>query len=178
MKKSKYALLLLSLLVVAMFTACEGDHEVIETDWTTLESVELQHQYNKFMDGDWVYQYDDSIHFIELYYTFNNKDSTVTGYYNELVRTSVSSEGTTEHDEWQLLWQGSFTGKWALLHSVELDHAYIYMDRMVYKNVHGILSKYDVLAGRVLFYGANKHTLKVTTPLTFRRIDMHHPEEL
>ena len=38
------------------------------------------------------------------------------------------------------------------------------------------LAKYDVLAGRVLFYGANKHTLRVTTPLTFRRIDMHHPK--
>lgn len=155
--------------------ACESDHEVIETDWTTLETVELNDQYRKFMEGDWVYQYDDSIHFIELYYTFNNEDSTFNGYYNELVRTSVSSEGTTEHDEWQLLWQGSFSGKWALLHSVELDHAYIFMDQMVYKNVHGVLSKYDVLAGRVLFYGANKHTLKVTTPLTFRRIDMHHP---
>ena len=63
------------------------------------------------------------------------------------------------------------------MHSVELDHAYIYMDKMVYKNVHGVLAKYDVLAGRVLFYGADKHTLRVTSPLTFHRIDMHHPEE-
>ena len=162
----------LVLVVVAssvFFTSCEGDHVVVETDWTTLETVELNDQYRKYMNGDWVYQYDDSIHFIELYYTFNNKDSTMTGYYNELIRTNVSSDGTPEHDEWQ------FSGKWALLHSVELDHAYIYMDNLVYKNVHGVLANYDVLAGRVLFYGANKHTLRVTTPLTFRRIDMHHP---
>ena len=168
----------LVLVVVAssvFFTSCEGDHVVVETDWTTLETVELNDQYRKYMNGDWVYQYDDSIHFIELYYTFNNKDSTMTGYYNELIRTNVSSDGTPEHDEWQLLWQGEFSGKWALLHSVELDHAYIYMDNLVYKNVHGVLANYDVLAGRVLFYGANKHTLRVTTPLTFRRIDMHHP---
>ena len=38
------------------------------------------------------------------------------------------------------------------------------------------LAKYDVLGGRVLFYGASKNTLRVTTPLTFKRIDMHHPE--
>jgi hypothetical protein len=50
------------------------------------------------------------------------------------------------------------------------------MDNMVYKQVHGVLANYDVLAGRVLFYGANKNTLRVTTPLTFRRIDMHHPQ--
>lgn len=170
--------LLVALAVLVALVACEGDHEVIETDWTTLETVELNKQYRKYMDGEWVYQYDDSIHFIELYYTFNIKDSTITGYYNELVRTNISSDGSPEHDEWQLLWQGSFSGKWELLHSVELDHAYIYMDKMVYKDVHGVLAKYDVLAGRVLFYGANKHTLRVTTPLTFRRIDMHHPEEL
>ena len=157
------------------FTSCEGDHEVIETDWTTLETVELNDQYRKYMDGEWEYQYDDSIHFIELYYNFNTKDSTFNGYYNELIRTNVSSDGTPEHDEWQLLWQGSFSGKWALLHSVELDHAYIYMCDMVYKQVHGVLANYDVLAGRVLFYGANKNTLRVTSPLTFKRIDMHHP---
>ena len=168
--------LLAGIVFMLGLAACEGDHEVIETDWTTLETVELNKQYRKYMDGDWVYQYDDSIHFIELYYSFNNEDSTVTGYYNELVRTNVSPAGTTEHDEWQLLWQGSFSAKWALLHSVELDHAYIYMGDLVYKNVHGVLAKYDVLAGRVLFYGANKHTLRVTSPLTFKRIDMHHPD--
>lgn len=160
-----------------MIVACEGDHEVIETDWTTLETVELNKQYRKYMEGDWVYQYDDSVHFIELYYTFNTKDSTFNGYYNELIRTNVSSDGTTEHDQWQLLWQGSFSGRWELLHSVNLNHAYIYMDNMVYKDVHGVLSNYDVLAGRVLFYGANKHTLRVTTPLTFKLIHMHHPVE-
>ena len=170
--------LLVALAVLVALVACEGDHVVIETDWTTLETVELNKQYRKYMDGEWVYQYDDSIHFIELYYTFNIKDSTMTGYYNELVRTNISVDGSPEHDEWQLLWQGSLSGKWELLHSVELDHAYIYMEQMVYKNVHGVLAKYDVLAGRVLFYGANKHTLRVTSPLTFRRIDMHHPEEL
>lgn len=174
--KHQVLIMLVALAATMALVACEGDHEVIETDWTTLETVELNKQYRKYMDGEWVYQYDDSIHFIELYYTFNNKDSTFTGYYNELIRTNVSSDGTPEHDEWQLLWQGSFSGKWALLHSVELDHAYIYMDNMVYKNVHGVLANYDVLAGRVLFYGANKHTLKVTSPLTFRRIDMHHPD--
>lgn len=167
--------LLWTMAALVALTACEGDHEVIETDWTTLETVELNDQYRKFMNGDWVYQYDDSIHFIELYYTFNNADSTFNGYYNELIRTNVSSDGIPEHDEWQLLWQGSFSGKWALLHSVELDHAYIYMSDMVYKQVHGVLANYDVLAGRVLFYGANKSTLKVTSPLTFKRIDMHHP---
>lgn len=164
-------------IVSVMIVACEGDHEVIETDWTTLETVELNKQYRKYMDGDWVYQYDDSIHFIELYYTFNNKDSTFNGYYNELIRTNVSSNGTPEHDEWQLLWQGSFSGKWELLHSVNLNHAYINMYNMVYKDVHGVLSNYDVLAGRVLFYGANRHTLRVTTPLTFKLIYMHHPVE-
>ncbi len=160
-----------------MIVACEGNHEVIETDWTTLETVELNKQYRKYMEGDWVYQYDDSVHFIELYYTFNTKDSTFNGYYNELIRTNVSSDGTTEHDQWQLLWQGSFSGRWELLHSVNLNHAYIYMDNMVYKDVNGVLSNYDVLAGRVLFYGANKHTLRVTTPLTFKLIHMHHPVE-
>ncbi len=42
--------------IVAMLTmaACEGDHEVIETDWTTLETVELNDQYRKHMDGEWV----------------------------------------------------------------------------------------------------------------------------
>ncbi len=160
-----------------MIVACEGDHKVIETDWTTLETVELNKQYRKYMEGDWVYQYDDSVHFIELYYTFNTKDSTFNGYYNELIRTNVSSDGTTEHDQWQLLWQGSFSGRWELLHSVNLNHAYIYMDNMVYKDVHGVLSNYDVLAGRVLFYGANKHTLRVTTTLTFKLIHMHHPVE-
>lgn len=169
--------LLMALVVLAGLVACEGDHKVVETDWTTLETVELNKQYRKYMDGEWVYQFDDSVHYIELYYTFNNEDSTFTGYYNELVRTNVSPEGTPEHTEWQLLWQGSFSGKWALLHSVELDHAYIYMDNMVYKNVHGVLAKYDVLAGRVLFYGATRNTLRVTSPLTFRRIDMHHPEQ-
>lgn len=173
MKKSKYALLLLALLVVAMFTACEGDHEVIETDWTTLESVELQHQYNKFMDGDWVYQYDDSIHYVELYYTFHTEDSTFSGYYNELIYTALDPGS---EPEWQLLWQGEFSGRWALLYSVELLHAYIYMGDMVYKNVHGVLAKYDVMAGRALFYGAGKTYLRTTTPLTFKRIDLHHPE--
>ena len=95
--------LLVALAVLAALVACEGDHEVIETDWTTLETVELNKQYRKYMDGEWVYQYDDSIHFIELYYTFNIKDSTITGYYNELVRTNISSDGSPEHDEWQLL---------------------------------------------------------------------------
>ena len=172
--KRIYSLLLAAAVLLGLMS-CESDHEVIETDWTTLETSELNDQYRKYMDGEWYYQYDDSIHFIELIYNFNVKDSTFTGYYNELVRTSVSSDGTTEHVEWQLLWQGSFSGKWALRHSVELKHAYIYMDNMVYKNVHGVLRDYDVLAGRVLFYGANKNTLKVTSPLTFKRIDMHHP---
>lgn len=159
-----------------LLAACEGDHEVIETDWTTLESVELQDRYNKYMDGVWRYQYDDSVHFIELRYTFNVKDSTFTGYYNEVIRTSVNKQGVVNNDEWQLLWQGSFSGKWVLLHSVDLGHDYIYMGDLVYKNVHGVLANYDVLAGRVLFYGANKNTLRVTSPLTFRRIDMHHPD--
>ena len=167
--------LLWTIAALVTLTACEGDHEVIETDWTTLETVELNDQYRKYMDGEWEYQYDDSIHFIELYYNFNTKDSTFNGYYNELIRTNVSSDGTPEHDEWQLLWQGSFSGKWALLHSVDLDQDYIYMGDMVFNNVHGVLKNYDVLGGRVLFYGASKNTLSVTTPLTFKRIDMHHP---
>ena len=169
-------MLLMCAVALLAMTACESDHEVIETDWTSLESVELQKRYNKYMNGDWEYLYDDSIHFIELYYTFNVKDSTVWGYYNELIRTTVSSEGTSEHDEWQLLWQGEFTAKWALLYSVSLEHNYIYLGDLVYKNVHGVLANYDVMDGRVLFYGANKSTLSVTTPLTFRRIDMHHPD--
>ncbi len=163
--------------LVAVMVACEGDHEVIETDWTTLESVELQDQYNKYMDGEWVYQYEDSVSFIEMNYVFHTKDSTVWGYYNELIRTNLSPDGTPEHDEWQLLWQGEFTAKWVLLHSVDLNQAYIYLGDLQYRNVHGVLAKYDVLAGRVLFYGANKNTLRVTTPITFRRIDMHHPPE-
>lgn len=173
----KYLNYLLMSLAIVMLAACEGDHEVIETDWTTLESVELQDQYNKYMNGDWVYQYEDSISFIEMNYTFNTKDSTVWGYYNELIRTDVSPDGIPEHDEWQLLWQGEFTAKWVLLHSVDLNQAYIWLGDLKYKNVHGVLAKYDVLAGRVLFYGANHHTLRVTTPITFRRIDMHHPTE-
>ena len=167
--------LFLALAVLLGVASCEGDHEVFETDWTNLETKELNDQYRKYMDGDWVYQYDDSIHFIELYYTFNIKDSTFNGYYNELIRTNVSPDGTPEHNEWQLLWQGEFTAKWVLLYSVDLKQAYIHLDNLVYKNVHGVLAKYDVLAGRVLFYGANRHTLRVTTPITFRRIDMHHP---
>lgn len=170
--KKNALLLLLSLVAVVLMTACEGDHEVIETDWTTIETVELQDRYNKYMDGEWVYQYDDSVHFIEMSYTFSVKDSTFSGYYNEL--TNISAD-PVENPDWQLLWQGEFSGKWALLHSVELDHDYIYMGNMVFKNVHGVLRNYDVLAGRVLFYGANKNTLRVTSPLTFRRIDMHHP---
>lgn len=166
--------LLMIAFTMLLLASCEGDHEVAETDWTTLETVELNDQYRKYMDGKWIYQYDDSIHFIELEYTFNNNDSTFTGYYNELIRTNVSSDGTLEHDEWQLLWQGSFSGRWMLLHSVELNLAYIYMGDMVYKNVHGVLAQYDIFASRVLFYGANRSTLMVTTPLTFRRIDMHH----
>ena len=161
--------------MLLMMLSCEDDHKVIETDWTTLESVELQDQYNKYMDGEWVYQYDDTTHYIEMNYKFNVKDSTVWGYYNEVIRTNVSPDGIPEHDEWQLLWQGEFTAKWVLLYSVDLKQAYIHLDNLVYKNVHGVLAKYDVLAGRVLFYGANRHTLRVTTPITFRRIDMHHP---
>ena len=104
-------------------------------------------------------------------YDFDTKDSTFTGYYNELINLA-----TTEDPDWRLLWQGSFSGKWALLHSVDLDHDYIYMGDMSFNDVHGILANYDVLGGRVLFYGASKNTLRVTTPLTFKRIDMHHPE--
>jgi hypothetical protein len=153
--------------------SCEGDHVVVETDWTTLETVELQDTYNKFMDGEWEYVYEDSIHFIEMFYTFSTKDSTMTGYYNDVLRTKVSPDGIPEHDEWQLLWQGSFTAKWVLLHSVDLNQAYIYLDNLKYENVHGALSAYDVMAGRLLFYGATKSTLTLTTPLTFRRVDMH-----
>lgn len=165
--------MLLAIAAVVTLTACEGDHEVIETDWTTLETVELQKRYNKYMDGDWVYQYDDSIHFIEMRYSFSTKDSTVSGYYNELINTAPAY---AEDPDWQLLWQGEFSGKWELLHSVDLDHDYINMSNMVFNNVHGVLAKYDVFGGRVLFYGANKNTLRVTTPLTFKRIDMHHPQ--
>lgn len=175
--RKTFSTLIAAIALVAMMAACEGDHEVIETDWTTIESVELQHQYNKYMDGEWVYQYEDSISFIEMYYTFNTKDSTAWGYYNELIRTSVSPDGIPEHDEWQLLWQGEFTAKWVLLYSVDLKQAYIYLGNLQYKNVHGVLAKYDVLAGRVLFYGATRNTLSVTTPITFRRADMHHPPQ-
>ena len=173
--KHYFKTLLISVALLLSLACCEGSHEVIETDWTTLESVELQDQYNKYMDGEWVYQYDDTTHYIEMNYNFNVKDSTVWGYYNEVIRTNVSPDGIPEHDEWQLLWQGEFTAKWVLLYSVDLKQAYIHLDNLVYKNVHGVLAKYDVLAGRVLFYGANRHTLRVTTPITFRRIDMHHP---
>jgi hypothetical protein len=168
------------LMAAAMITglmSCEGDHEVIETDWTTLETVELQDTYNKYMDGDWEYQYDDTLHYIEMYYTFNTKDSTLSGYYNDVLRTKISPDGIPEHDEWQLLWQGNFTAKWVLLHSVDLNQAYIYLSDLKYSNVHGALRTYDVLAGRMLFYGATKNTLTITTPLTFRRADMHHPSK-
>lgn len=165
--------ILLSFVLMMALAACEGDHVVIETDWTTLETVELQKRYNKYMDGEWVYQYDDSIHYIEMNYTFHLADSTFSGYYNELINTSSNP---SEDPDWQLLWQGSFSGRWVLLHSVDLDQDYIYMSEMVRKNVHGVLANYEVLSGRVLFYGANKNTLRVTTPLTFKRIDMHHPQ--
>ena len=164
--------ILLPVVLIMALASCEGDHEVFETDWTTLETVELQKHYNKYMDGKWVYQYDDTVHFIEMSYTFSTQDSTFTGYYNELINMAPES---SEDPDWQLLWQGSFAGKWALLHSVDLDHNYIYMGDMVFDNVHGVLARYDVLGGRVLFYGATKNTLRVTTPLTFKRIDMHHP---
>ena len=169
--KSVLKIILLCVAFVASLTDCEGDHVVIETDWTTLETVELQKHYNKYMDGDWVYQYDDSIHFIEMSYSFSTKDSIFSGYYNELINMA-----SAEDPDWNLLWQGSFSGKWVLLHSVDLDQDYIYMGDMVFNNVHGVLKNYDVLGGRVLFYGASKNTLRVTTPLTFKRIDMHHPE--
>ena len=169
----KCTLLLSVLAAVILLAACEGDHVVIETDWTTLETVELQDRYNKYMEGDWVYQSDDDVHFIEMRYSFNTKDSTFTGYYNELINIAEEDD---EDPDWQLLWQGHFSGNWALLHSVELGHDYIYMGNMVFENVHGVLAKYDVLGGRVLFYGATKNTLLVTSPLTFKRIDMHHPE--
>jgi hypothetical protein len=166
-------ILIILLAVVAMsgLVSCEGDHEVIETDWTTLETVDLNDQYRKYMEGEWEYQYDDSIHYIEMSYTFNTKDSLFSGYYNELINMAPEREDP----DWQLLWQGSFSGKWALLHSVDLNQNYIYMGNMVFDNVHGLLARYDVLGGRVLFYGVNRSTLRVTTPLTFRRIDMHHP---
>lgn len=171
MKRIK--VLLLAAVAIAGLVSCEGDHEVIETDWTSIETVELQKRYNKYMDGEWVYQYDDSTSYIEMSYTFNTKDSTVTGYYNELIYTALDSD---EEPEWKLLWQGEFTAKWALLHSVELNHDYIYLGNMVRRNVHGLLADYDVLAGRVLFFGAGRNFLKVTTPLTFKRIEMHHPQ--
>ena len=78
MIKYYFRALLISAVLLLSLAGCEGSHEVIETDWTTLESVELQDQYNKYMDGDWVYQYDDTVHFIEMNYKFNVKDSTVT----------------------------------------------------------------------------------------------------
>lgn len=167
-----FRLLLISLAAVVWLASCEGDHTVIETDWTTLESVELQDQYNKYMNGEWEYQYDDEDNFIEMYYTFNTKDSTVWGYYNELIYTSLESGGDPE---WRLLWQGEFTAKWVLLYSVDLKQAYIHMDNIKLKNVHGLLADYEIFNGRVLFYGATRRTLSVTTPITFRRIDMHHP---
>lgn len=170
--KTVFKIMLLCAVATVMLASCEGDHVVVETDWTTLETVELQDRYNKYMAGDWIYQYDDSLSFIEIRYTFNLEDSTFYGYYNELI--NISSHAVEDPD-WQLLWQGNFSGKWVLLHSVDLDQDYIYMGDMNFKNVHGVLSKYDVLGGRVLFYGANKNTLRVTTPLTFKRIDMHHP---
>jgi hypothetical protein len=171
--KSILRTILLCAAVAVALSACEGDHEVIETDWTTLETVELQKHYNKYMDGDWVYQYDDTVHYIEMSYSFSTKDSTFSGYYNELINIAPSN---ADSPDWQLLWQGSFSGKWVLLHSVDLDQDYIYMGDMVFNNVHGVLAKYDVLGGRVLFYGASKNFLRVTTPLTFKRIDMRHPE--
>ena len=164
-------MLLMCAVALLAMTACESDHVVVETDWTTLETVDLNDQYRKYMDGEWVYQYDDSIHYIEMKYNFSTKDSLFSGYYNELINMAPDREDP----DWQLLWQGSFSGKWALLHSVDLDQDYIYMGDMVFDNVHGVLARYDVLGGRVLFYGVNKNTLRVTTPLTFRRIDMHHP---
>lgn len=170
MLKTTKMLLMCAVALLAM-TACESDHKFIETDWTTLETVDLNDQYRKYMDGEWVYQYDDSIHYIEMKYNFSTKDSLFSGYYNELINMAPNREDP----DWQLLWQGSFSGKWALLHSVDLDQDYIYMGDMVFDNVHGVLARYDVLGGRVLFYGVNKNTLRVTTPLTFRRIDMHHP---
>ena len=169
--KSLYRIILLLAVAMMSLAACEGDHVVIETDWTTLETVELQDQYNKYMDGDWVYQYDDSFLFIEMSYSFCTKDSTFSGYYNELINMSSN----LEDPDWRLLWQGSFSGKWVLLHSVDLNQNYIHMSDMVFVNVHGLLANYDVLGGRVLFYGATKNTLRVTTPLTFKRINMHHP---
>ncbi|MBR2083983.1 MAG: hypothetical protein IJ879_05095, partial [Muribaculaceae bacterium] len=97
------------LVVMLALAACEGDHEVIETDWTTLETVELQKRYNKYMDGKWVYQYDDDVHYVEMSYTFNTKDSTFSGYYNELINIAPAG---AENTDWQLLWQGEFSGKW------------------------------------------------------------------
>lgn len=166
-------MMMLLTVVLAVLAGCEGDHEVIETDWTTLETVELNDTYRKYMDGEWVYQYDDSIHYIEMMYKFNNADSTFTGYYNELIYSVLDA---ADEPEWHLLWQGEFSGRWALLHSVELDHDYIYMEDISLKNVHGVLAQYSVFSGRVLFFGVNKTTLRVTTPLTLTRIDMHHPQ--
>ena len=116
-------ILIILLAVVAMsgLVSCEGDHEVIETDWTTLETVDLNDQYRKYMEGEWEYQYDDSIHYIEMSYTFNTKDSLFSGYYNELINMAPEREDP----DWQLLWQGSFSGKWALLHSVDLNQNYM-----------------------------------------------------
>ena len=171
--KAFFRIMLLSVAALVALAGCESDHNIVETDWTTLETVELQDRYNKYMDGDWVYQYDDTVHYIEMNYSFSTKDSTFSGYYNELINIAPKQ---TDEPDWQLLWQGSFTGKWVLLHSVDLDQDYIYMSDMDFKNVHGVLAKYNVLGGRVLFYGVTKHTLKVTTPLTFKLIEMHHPE--
>lgn len=171
MKRFVYTLAM-AVAALLLMAACEGDHEIIETDWTTLETVELQHHYHKYMEGEWDYQHSDSASFIEIKYVFNTTDSTFTGYYNELLNMARPGD---EDPDWQLLWQGEFSGRWALLHSVDLDHAYIYMGDLVFSNVHGLLSRYDVLGGRVLFYGASNTTLRVTTPLTFKRIDMHHP---
>lgn len=161
-------------IIVMALVSCEGDHTVVETDWTTLESVELQHQYNKFMEGDWEYVYEDSLRFTEIYYTFSAKDSVLTGYYNEAICTKLSPDGVPDHNEWTLMWQGEFTAKWVLLYSVELEHPYLYLGDIRYKNVHGMLSHYDVMSGRVLFYHADKSSLTVTTPLSFRKIVMHH----
>ena len=168
-----FRIMLLWASAMMALASCESDHNIIETDWTTLETVELQKRYNKYMNGEWTYQFSDSVHYIEMSYTFSTRDSSFSGYYNELINIAPTS---SEDPDWQLLWQGSFTGKWLLLHSVDLNQDYIYMSDMDFKNVHGVLAKYDVLGGHVLFYGASKHTLKVTSPLTFKLIEMHHPE--